>query len=111
MTKLMVADDSKFMREHLKGILKQHGYNRIFEASNGEEAIDIYMYINPDLVILDITLPDISGLMVLKKILEYDPNAIVIMCSALATKSNLLDAKKIGAKGFVIKPYFDELID
>jgi two-component system, chemotaxis family, chemotaxis protein CheY len=111
MQEIMVVDDSRFIRKYLKGILNQHGYTTIYEASNGEEAIDQYMYVNPDIVILDITMPNISGLTVLKKFLEFDPEATVIMCSSMGTGFNIVESKKIGAKGFIVKPYFNEVVD
>lgn len=111
MSNVLIADDSKFMRKYLKGILQKHGYPDILEARDGLEAIELYKRYAPDIVILDITMPHVNGLTALKQILEFDPKAKVVMCSALGTKTNVIKALQMGAKDFIVKPQFGGLID
>lgn len=105
----MIADDSKFMRMWLKRFIQARGHQVTAEASNGQEAIDLYKQRHPTLVCLDITMPEVDGLTALREILNYDSHAKVIMCSSMATHNNREKAKQLGAKGFIIKPYFEEL--
>ncbi|RKQ32699.1 response regulator [Oceanobacillus halophilus] len=109
MTKILITEDSLFMRNWLKGILQQFGYTDFIEAVNGEEAIEKYKNNNPDIVLLDLTLPVMDGLTALNKMMEYDSNAKIVMCSALGTEYNVRKALKYGATSFVVKPYFQNL--
>lgn len=111
MSTVLIADDSKFMRNYIKNVLQLHGYRDILEAADGLEAIDLYRQKRPDIVILDITMPHINGLTALKKIIKFDPEAKVIMCSAIGTEANVIEALQTGAKDFITKPKFDGLID
>ncbi|WP_110112284.1 response regulator [Bacillus sp. CGMCC 1.16541] len=106
---ILIADDSLFMRRWLTTIVKEHGFNVISEASNGIEAVEQYKVMTPSIVLLDITMPEQSGLIALEKIKEIDKHAKVIMCSAMGQRSMILEALKYGATDFVIKPYFEKL--
>lgn len=111
MRSVIIADDSTFMRNVLKGKLKGSEYSIIAEAKNGAEAIELYKKYLPDIVLLDITMPDVDGLSALKEIMSINSRANVVMCSAIATRYNVADAIKDGAKSFVVKPQFDSLIE
>lgn len=103
MSKVLIVDDAAFMRMVLSGILKKNGYEIIGEAANGKEALDKYKELHPDIVTLDITMPDM--LQALKSIIAYDNHAKVVMCSAMGQQGMVLDAIKSGAKDFIVKPF------
>ena len=105
MSKVLIVDDAAFMRMVLSGILKKNGYEIIGEAANGKEALDKYKELHPDIVTLDITMPDIDGLQALKSIIAYDNHAKVVVCSAMGQQGMVLDAIKSGAKDFIVKPF------
>lgn len=105
MKRVLIVDDANFMRMMLKGILKDTDYDVCGEAENGLEAVARYKELKPDVVTLDITMPEMSGLDALKKIKEIDPNAKCIMCSAMGQQAMVLDAIKSGAKDFIVKPF------
>jgi len=100
----MVVDDAAFMRLMIRNILEEAGHTVVCEAENGLEAVDKYKQFHPDLVTLDITMPVMEGLEALRKIRKYDPFAVVIMCSAMGQKPMVIDAIKMGAKDFIVKP-------
>jgi two-component system, chemotaxis family, chemotaxis protein CheY len=106
----LIADDSMFMRNLLKNLLTDNGYQVVAEASDGSSAVSLYKEKTPDIVILDLTMPMMNGLDALKNILKFDPKAKVIICSAMGQKSLITDALQIGAKDFIIRPYFNKLI-
>jgi len=103
--KIMLVDDAAFMRMMIKDTLKKNGFTEIFEAANGEEAVAGYNENHPDLVIMDITMPVMDGLQALQKIKETDPNAKIVMCSAMGQENMVLDALKLGAQDFIVKPF------
>lgn len=103
--KILIVDDAVFMRMKLKDILTKNGYEVVGEAQNGQEAFEKYQATNPDVVTMDITMPDVDGLEALKMIRAYDPNAKVIMCSAMGQQGMVMDAIKSGAKDFIVKPF------
>ena len=105
MQKILIVDDSFMMRTMIKNIMSNAGYEVIGEASNGIEAINKYKDIHPDLVTMDITMPELNGIEALKGIREIDKNAKVVMCTAMGQKPMVLDAVKNGAKDFVVKPF------
>jgi len=105
MAKVMIVDDAAFLRAMLKEMLAQGGHDVIAEASNGEEAIEKYKLYRPDLVTMDITMPIMDGTDALVKIREIDPQAKVIMCSALGQRQMILSAIQAGARDFIIKPF------
>lgn len=110
MTHILIVDDSSFMRMLLNQLLTKHGFV-ITEASNGYEAILHYRKHCPDLVLLDIHMPEITGVEVLKRLMAINPDAKVIMCSALATQFLIDECLQIGAKDYVMKPNFNELLN
>lgn len=105
MAKIMVVDDAAFLRTMLKNILVQGGHEVIVEADNGEEAVQKYKTWRPDLVTMDITMPGMEGIEALKEIRKVDPNAKVVMCSAIGHREKILDAIHYGAKDFIVKPF------
>lgn len=105
MAKIMLVDDAAFMRMMEKDTLIKNGYTDIIEAEDGAIAVDLYDKEKPDLVILDITMPNMDGLEALKTIKGKDPNATVVMCSAMGQESMVIDAIKSGAKDFIVKPF------
>lgn len=110
--KILICDDAAFMRMIIKDILTKNGYKIIGEAINGKEAIEKYKELTPDLVLLDITMPEVNGIDALKEIIKYDSEAKIIMCSAMGQQSSVTEAIELGAKDFVVKPFqADRLID
>ncbi|SHJ30903.1 response regulator [Parasporobacterium paucivorans] len=105
MAKILLVDDAAFMRMMLKDTLTKNGYTDIYEAEDGLRAVETYMEINPDLVIMDITMPNMDGLEALKAIKAKDPGAEIVMCSAMGQESMVIEAIKSGAKDFIVKPF------
>jgi two-component system chemotaxis response regulator CheY len=105
MAKILLVDDAAFMRMMLKDTLTKNGYTDIDEAADGAQAVEKYKEINPDLVIMDITMPNMDGLEALKAIKGIDPNASVVMCSAMGQEAMVIEAIKSGAKDFIVKPF------
>ena len=104
MKRVLICDDAAFMRLSIMKMLKGNGYDVAGEASNGDEAIEQYKILNPDIVLMDITMPGLDGISAVKAIKEYDPNAIIIMCSAMGQYEKIMEAIQAGAKDFVQKP-------
>lgn len=104
MARIMIVDDSSVMRKNLATILKQVGHEIVGEASNGKQAINLYFELHPDIVTMDISMPIMKGVDAVKQIIEGDPNAIIIMISALNQKKMIFDAINNGAKHYIIKP-------
>ena len=105
MARVLVVDDAAFMRKMVSDALAKGGHEVVGEAGNGVEAISQYQALKPDLVTLDITMPEKDGLAALAEIVAADPSARVVMCSALGQESKVLEAIKLGAKDFVVKPF------
>lgn len=103
--KVLVVDDAVFMRMMVREILEKNGFEIVAEAENGLKAIEQYKTSKPDIVTMDITMPEMNGIEALKKIKAYDPGARVIMCSAMGQQSMVMDAIKAGAIDFVVKPF------
>ena len=103
--KIMVVDDAAFMRMMVKDALKKNGYDNLVEAADGELAVQQYKAEKPDMVIMDITMPNKDGLQALKEIRAFDPNAKVVMCSAMGQEAMVMEAIKSGAKDFIVKPF------
>ena len=104
MPKVMIVDDAQFMRLRLSKLLSEHGYE-IIEAEDGQQAVELYRSTHPDVVLMDITMPHKDGLQALEEIRTYDPQANVIMLTALGQQSMVLQAVQSGAKDFVVKPF------
>lgn len=102
---VLIVDDAVFMRTVLKKMLEESGYTIVGEASNGVEAISKAKELQPDIVTLDITMPELDGVSALPKIMEVSPNSKVIMCSAMGQQPMVVDAIKNGAKDFIVKPF------
>ena len=102
---ILICDDAAFMRMMIKDILSKNGYNIVGEAENGLVAVDKYMETKPDLVLMDITMPEMDGINALKKIKENDPSASVIMCSAMGQQAMVIESIQAGAKDFIVKPF------
>lgn len=102
--KILIVDDSMFMRKQLSTMISESACKEIVQAANGEEGIRLYQEERPDLVLLDITMPDKSGIEVLEELLVFDSDANIIMCSALGQEQMIADALRFGAKDFLVKP-------
>lgn len=105
MAKILLVDYAAFMRMMVKDTLTKAGYTDLYEAADGVQAVESYTEIQPDLVIMDITMPNMDGLEALKAIKAKDPNATVVMCSAMGQESMVIEAIKSGAKDFIVKPF------
>ena len=102
---ILVVDDAAFMRMMIKDILTKNGYNVVGEAENGAEALEKYTELKPDLVLMDITMPEVDGIQALKNIKGSDPEAKIIMCSAMGQQAMVIEAIQGGAKDFIVKPF------
>jgi len=107
---VLIVDDAAFMRMMIKDILSKNGYDVVGEAADGVQAIEKYKEIQPDLVTMDITMPEMDGIEALKQIKEINPNSIVIMCSAMGQQAMVIDAIQAGAKDFIVKPFQEERV-
>jgi two-component system, chemotaxis family, chemotaxis protein CheY len=110
MARVLIVDDAAFMRMMLKDILTKNGFQVVGEAPNGLKAVELYKAEKPDVVTLDITMPEMDGIQALKEIKTFDPNAKVIMCSAMGQQAMVMEAIKSGAKDFVVKPFQPERV-
>jgi two-component system chemotaxis response regulator CheY len=110
MARILVVDDAAFMRKMVGDALTKGGHEVVGEAANGQEAIARFQELKPELMTLDITMPEKDGLAALKEIVQLDPTARVIMCSALGQESKVLESIKLGAKDFVVKPFQAERV-
>ena len=108
MSKILIVDDAAFMRMMIKENLKKAGFTEFSEASNGEEAMKKFESESPDLILLDITMPIMDGITALKEIRNNDPTAKVVMCSAMGQDSMVIEAIKLGALDFIVKPFKPE---
>lgn len=104
MPKLLIVDDAQFMRMRCAKLLMEHGYD-VVEAENGRQALEVYQEVAPDGVLMDVTMPEMDGLEALKRLRRLDPNARVIMLTALGQESVVLEAVRAGAKDFIVKPF------
>ncbi|MDD6036264.1 MAG: response regulator [Lachnospiraceae bacterium] len=102
---ILICDDAAFMRMMIKDILTKNGYDVAGEAENGQVAVDKYSEVKPDLVMMDITMPEKDGIQALKEIKAKDPSANVIMCSAMGQQAMVIESIQAGAKDFIVKPF------
>ena len=105
MARLLIADDASFMRQMIREIVESEGHEVVAEASDGIEAIDQFKNHHPDVVTMDIVMPRRSGIDAVKAILEFDPTARVVMCSALGQETLVTEALQAGAHDFIVKPF------
>ncbi len=105
MPNVLIVDDTAFMRKLLRNILLSAGFNVVGEAENGKQAVELYKKLKPDLVTLDIVMPEMNGIEALKQIRSIDPNAKIIMCTAVGQEQMVKAAIKLGAKGYIVKPF------
>lgn len=110
--RIMIVDDAIFMRMKLKDILEKNGYEVVAEAQNGADAIEKYKAERPDIVTMDITMPEMDGIEALRGIKRIDGSARVIMCSAMGQQAMVMEAIQAGALDFIVKPFeTDRVID
>jgi two-component system chemotaxis response regulator CheY len=110
MKRVLIADDATFMRLMLKQMLNQNGFEVVGEAENGEVAVDKYKECKPDIVTMDITMPNLNGIDALKLIMDFDSNAKVIMISAMGQENMVRESIVCGAKSFVVKPFKEDQV-
>ena len=110
MYKILVVDDAGFMRKMVQTHLSKGGYDTFIEGEDGQKAVELYLAEKPDLVIMDITMPQKNGIEALAEIKELDPDAKVVMCSAMGQESMVMEAIKLGALDFIVKPFKQERI-
>ncbi len=102
---ILIVDDASFMRMMIKDILTKNGFEVVDEAENGAKAIEKYEELKPDLVIMDITMPEVDGIEAVKEIKKIDSNANIVMCSAMGQQAMVIEAIQAGAKDFIVKPF------
>lgn len=110
MATILIVDDAAFMRMMIKEILTKNGFDVVGEASDGAQALEKYKELDPDLVTMDITMPEMDGITALKEIKKMNPNSKVIMCSAMGQQAMVIDAIQAGAKDFIVKPFQSERV-
>lgn len=103
--KILIVDDAAFMRMMIKDILSKNGFEVVGEAADGAQALQMYQDMQPDLVTMDITMPEMDGITALKEIKKINPQAKIIMCSAMGQQAMVIDAIQAGAKDFIVKPF------
>lgn len=103
--RILIVDDAAFMRMMIRDILTKNGFEVVGEAQDGAQAIEKFKELYPDLITMDITMPEMDGIAALKEIKKLDPNAKVIMCSAMGQQAMVIDAIQAGAKDFIVKPF------
>lgn len=107
---VLTVDDSKFMRNIIKNALEKVEFKVVAEASSGEEAVELYKELEPDIVTMDLTMPGIGGLKALEKLKEIDSDIRVIICSAMSQEPLVIEAMRSGAKEFIVKPFSEDRI-
>lgn len=103
--RVLVVDDAAFMRMMIKDVLSKNGYEIAGEAENGLKAIEKYKELAPDLVLMDITMPEMDGIQAVKNIKAIDPNAKIVMCSAMGQQAMVIESIQAGARDFIVKPF------
>ncbi len=103
--RVLITDDTAFMRMTLRNVLEKNGYEVVGEAEDGYQAVEQYMLSKPDLVTMDITMPNMDGITAIKKIMEKDPEAKIVVVSAMGQKALVIEALNSGAKDFIVKPF------
>lgn len=108
MAKILIVDDAAFMRKVIRDTLTKNGYSDLYEAVDGKDAVEKYFEIKPDLVLMDITMPNMDGLEALKAIRAKDSSANVVMCSAMGQEAMVVEAVQAGIKDFIVKPFKED---
>lgn len=103
--RILIVDDAAFMRMMIKDVLTKNGFEVVGEAENGLKAIEKYKELTPNLVIMDITMPEVDGIQAVKEIKKSDPNAKIVMCSAMGQQAMVIEAIQAGARDFIVKPF------
>ncbi|MDK2887536.1 MAG: two-component system, chemotaxis family, chemotaxis protein CheY [Thermoanaerobacter sp.] len=106
--RILVVDDAAFMRMMIKNIVTKNGYEVVGEAENGKQAVEKYAELKPDIVTMDITMPDMDGIEAVKAIKAIDPEASIVMVSAMGQQAMVMDAIQAGARDFIVKPFQQE---
>ena len=102
---ILIVDDAAFMRMMIKDVLTKNGFNVVGEAENGVKAVEKFKELNPNLTIMDITMPEMDGIQAVREIKKIEPNANIIMCSAMGQQAMVIEAIQAGAKDFIVKPF------
>jgi len=102
---VLITDDTAFMRMTLRNVIQKNGFTVVGEAADGEEDVNKYKELRPDLVTMDITMPKMDGITAIKEIVKFDPNARIIVCSAMGQKPMVIEALNAGARDFLVKPF------
>ncbi len=102
---VLICDDAIFMRRMISDILSQAGYRVAGEAANGVQAVEMYKALKPDLVTMDIVMPDMGGIDAVREIIKDDPSARILMCSAMGQQALVIEAIEAGARDFIVKPF------
>ncbi|WP_106495961.1 response regulator [Lentibacillus sp. Marseille-P4043] len=110
MAKVLITDDAAFMRMQLKDILTKLGHEVVGEAENGKDAVEKFQELEPDLITMDITMPEMNGVESVKEIKKLNSNVKVIMCSAMGQQGMVVEAIQAGAKDFIVKPFTQDRI-
>ena len=108
--RILIVDDAAFMRMMLKDIITKNGYEVAGEAENGLKAVELYKELKPDLVMMDITMPEMDGIQAVREIKKIDPQAKIIMCSAMGQQAMVIESIQAGARDFIVKPFQAERI-
>lgn len=108
--KILIVDDAAFMRMMIKDILSKNGYEVVGEAENGARAIEKYKELIPDLVIMDITMPEVDGIQAVKEIKKINGDSKIIMCSAMGQQAMVIESIQAGARDFIVKPFQAERV-
>jgi two-component system chemotaxis response regulator CheY len=110
MARILVADDASFMRMMIREIVENEGYEIVGEASDGIQAVEMYRELHPDIVTMDIVMPRRSGIDAVREIVELEPSACIVMCSALGQESLVSESLQAGARNFIVKPFKPESV-
>ena len=108
MAKILIVDDAAFMRKVIRDTLTKNGYTDLYEAVDGKDAVEKYFELHPNLVLMDITMPNMTGLEALKEIRSKDGNANIVMCSAMGQEAMVVEAVQAGIKDFIVKPFKED---
>ncbi|MGH7736520.1 MAG: response regulator [Candidatus Tyrphobacter sp.] len=103
--RVLIVDDAVVMRMMIKGILVKSGFDIVGEAQNGVEAVEKYLELHPDLVTMDVVMPEMDGITAVKQILSHDPSARIVMCTSMGQQALVVEAIQAGAKSFITKPF------